>query len=86
MTSTSEVPTRGYRYIWTDPHYGVTHCGDCGTDKWWATVVSYGSFHTLLRWYPGCQFHPHEDDYTSLADAKLAGVAWLKEHNVRGYW
>lgn len=62
---------------WTEPNYGLSHIGN--TDKYWATVMDYGSFVELHKWFPGCGFSPLEETFKTLEAAKLAGEAWVQQ-------
>ena len=63
---------------WTRPHHGVRHHGVYGTKTRWATVEDRDSFTTLLCWFPGCGFNPATHDYDTIAEAMVAGEAFVR--------
>lgn len=63
---------------WTTLFHGVTHFGEL-RDTHRLTVTVSGHSATLLKWYPGCAFHPIEEHHDTEREAKEAGEKWLKE-------
>ncbi len=63
---------------WTKPYYGVEHLGDWSPESWWATIEDHNTFVKLLRWFPKCQFHPHESFHDTILEAKQKGERWVK--------
>lgn len=66
--------------VWSTPVRGMTHAGDLAKSTWWVTVTDYGTFATLLRWFPGCRFYPTSSVHDTVAQAKAVGEKWLDEH------
>lgn len=63
---------------WTNPFYGVTHCGQFGLKNKWATVEDYDSFAKLSKWFPGCGFSPIQSEHETAFLAKQEAELWLK--------
>lgn len=68
-------------YAWTKPYHGVTHYGDMGKKRR-ATVVDYGTFAELQKWYEGCGLQPIEETYPTADAAKAAGAEWVDNPGV----
>lgn len=62
---------------WTKPYYGLSHCGSIH-DFRRASVQDYGEFAELQKWFKGCGFSPHVEQFDTVSAAMRAGEKWIK--------
>ena len=62
---------------WTTPYCGVSHLGEF-SDVRRVSVIDYGKFCILHKWYPGCGFSPIEETHNKVGAAMVAGEKWLQ--------
>lgn len=65
---------------WTKEYWGISHLGEFSLTVGWVTVRSFPDGSAILaRHRPPHISHLHETNYPSVAEAKSAGEAIMKE-------
>lgn len=66
-------------HIWSTPCCDTSHLGKFSLKTRWCTVVTWGSFVELSRWFPGCGFNPMKSEHLTESEAKLKAEKWMEE-------
>lgn len=66
---------------WTKPYCGVQHLGKLDCESGYrATITQYKKFTLLHKWYPDCGFHPIEETFDAVQEARVAAEKYVTEH------
>lgn len=73
------------KYNWSTPYYGYSYLGEFGVDKHWVSVQEYNSKGNaiLCKYFPKCGFHPKEEDFYTVEQAKRAGEKYLEINGIK---
>lgn len=65
---------------WSPLQFGMQHFpdGPIAGEPHRATVTDFGECAEVLCWYPGCQFSPKSFMFSTMAEAKAAGEAYVR--------
>jgi len=65
---------------WSKEYCMISHLGEFSIQKLWVTVERFNDGSAdLKKWYPGCQFTPTIEHFSTVKLAKLAGEALLNQ-------